>query len=82
MKHDTSVGEVRAQVISQLKYVIAELESMLETRVSETVNKLLYCGRLKRKLSDLKLHYGSFHGNGEGRSRQAFDWWGELQCQE
>ncbi len=38
IKRDVSVGEVRAHVASQLKYVIAELGSMLVTRVSETSN--------------------------------------------
>ena len=36
MKHNVSVGEYMA---SQLNYLLAELESMLTTRVSETVNR-------------------------------------------
>ena len=35
VKHNVSVGEYMA---SQLNYLLAELESMLTTRVSETVN--------------------------------------------
>ncbi len=54
MKRNVSVGEVRAHMVSQLKYVLAELESMLATRVSETVNRFASLDELRATNDILK----------------------------
>jgi hypothetical protein len=54
VKRNVSVGEVRAHMVSQLKYVLAELESMLATRVSETVNRFASLDELRATNDILK----------------------------
>jgi hypothetical protein len=44
----------RAQVTSQLKYVLVELKSMLATRVSETVNRFASLDELRATNDILK----------------------------